>query len=497
MTFIKKYLDSFKTWKSLKRWNRQILIPKIYKNKTVLISAFRNQTWIEWAIYASFVLYQNGYEVAVIYKGSEVKSIYSNKYFNFWIEAKKTNFVNFIDIEQICFDHSTFEKYLENNEHDSIASLAYDLKIESADINKNKSYFNIQLERLRVESAQNAARLFKLLEKNKFHQFILYSGLIYDTPGLLKAAQDSQQDVVCIEGWGWRAGHMIYNFNAPALEYNLRGWFKYFGKWDSIKEKEIKKYNDFLNGKRINEDWLIRFLSVQPKHIDLSIKERISKFLGNQKGFLLATNVIGDSSLLNRETIFSSHKDFLVQTIDYFRNNPELKLIIRVHPGEEIVKSKVKIKLGQYARKHSKGANNIFIIDAMEKLNTFSLIPFIKCGLVWISSIGVDLVARGIPVIAAAKPKYTGLGIVEEPFDTEQFFILIQKYSEETVPPTSEQIETAKRYLYVVFKGFSFEAQGRTFRAGSCQLNNMPNQLDHDRFFRIIMKEVPAPDQVS
>jgi hypothetical protein len=312
---------------------------------------------------------------------------------------------------------------------------------------------------------------------------------------ILKGSIDAGQDIVCVEGWGWRPGHMIYNFNAPALDYNVKGWMKYFGDWDEQKNLEMFQYFKFLDGFKQDSDWLNNFYMVQLAQVGMELPKHIEEFiLGKEKVFLLACNVIGDSSLLNRETIFKSHRDFVLKTIEYFETHPSLKLIIRVHPGEEWVKSKVVIKMGEFALNQARGIKNILIIDSSEKLNTFSLVPFIHVGLVWLTSAGVDLVVRGIPVISAALPKYSGLGIVEEPKTSKEYFNLIDFYANSEKGPTSEQIQKAKEYLYLVFKGFSFEAQGRTFRAMSCKLGNMPSQEEHDRFYKILLKLEPSPD---
>ncbi len=462
----------------------------------VLITALRNKTWIEWSVYCAAVIRQMGFETTLLYKQSEVKNFYKQKSdLNFWDGVKQIPGIKLIDLGTLPFDKKQYQDYFDICERDAIAALAYDLHIESADIIDNPEKYSGKLNSLKDESAINGARVNQYCLVNKFHEFICYSGLIRDTSMILKGAMDAGQDSVCVEGWGWRQGHMIYNFNGPSLEYNIKGWMNYFGKWDEKKNKEMAGYFSFLNGEEQNEEWLKGFHNVQQAKISEELPAHISEFIkGDQKIFLLACNVIGDSSLLNRETIFKSHRDFIQQTVDYFTGRTDLKLIIRAHPGEEWVKSKVAIKMGDFALNIAKNRNNILVINDSEKLNTFSLLPHTHVGLVWITSAGVDMVVRAVPVIAAAKPKYAGLGIVEEPKSAKAFFQLIDEYAKKEIRPTVEQIQKAKEYLYLVFKGFSFEAQGRNFRATTCKLNNMPSQEEHDKFYRILLRLDPAPD---
>jgi hypothetical protein len=104
------------------------------------------------------------------------------------------------------------------------------------------------------------------------------------------------------------------------------------------------------------------------------------------------------------------------------------------------------------------------------------------------------MVIRGLPVIAAAEPKYSGLGIVEEPKTQDEYFELLEKFMASQHRPSLEQIQKGKEFQYMVFKGFSFQAQGTTYRANTCRLKQMPNQEEHDKFYQILVGEAPAPD---
>jgi hypothetical protein len=106
----------------------------------------------------------------------------------------------------------------------------------------------------------------------------------------------------------------------------------------------------------------------------------------------------------------------------------------------------------------------------------------------------VDFVVRGLPAVVAAKPKYSGMGIVEEPGTREEYFNLLGRWAVQAERPAVDKIINGKRYLHMVFKGFSFEAGARNYCATGLRLCIMPNQSEHDRFYRIITGEEPMPD---
>jgi hypothetical protein len=139
----------------------------------------------------------------------------------------------------------------------------------------------------------------------------------------------------------------------------------------------------------------------------------------------------------------------------------------------------------------------VLVVDAHEKCNTFALAPFIRAGLAWVSTAGPELTARGIPVICGAKPKYSGMGICAEPASREEFFALLGRHAAGVEPPSEAQRVRAMQYLYLVFKGFSFDAFSPTDTARGCRMHGRALQAEHDRFYRIIAGDEPMPDQLA
>ncbi len=183
--------------------------------------------------------------------------------------------------------------------------------------------------------------------------------------------------------------------------------------------------------------------------------------------------------------------------VRWFAARPHLKLVIRAHPAERWIGAKCAIYLGDEARKLAAGCANIRVIGSEESVNTFALVPFARAGLAWLSSAGVDFVVRGLPAAVAARPKYAGLGIVAEPASAAEYFALLERWGENAERPSETQMTAGKRYLHLVFKGFSFEATGRNFRATGMKLGAMPSQAEHDRFYRILVGDEPMPDVAS
>ena len=482
---------------SLEQWLSALGTPPPSKGR-ILITALRNETWIEWAVYCACVIRGLGYESTLVYWRPEIERFYPvrSRTGNFWNQASRIPGVELIDLARIELGREHIHCWEKEAQEWACPAVAYENHIEEHDVRSAPWLYKEKLERMKERITRLSGALATFLETRSFDRCLCSSGLIGESKVLLSVLRAAGVETVCLEGWAWRPGHMIYNLNAPALEYNVQGWIESFGPWDSVKENEVNAYLKFLDGgKQDDAEWLDNFYRIQRDSISATLPSKLLKFLkGGQPIYLLAPNVIGDSSMLRRETIFPGQQFWTREMIQWFAVRPHLKLVIRAHPAERWIGSKCAVYMGEVSRQAAAGLANIFVIDSAEDVNTFSLIPFARLGLVWLSSAGVDFVVRGLPAIAAARPKYTGMGIVEEPVTRDGYFSLLERHALEAQRPSLTQIIQGKRYLHVVFKGFSFEACGRNYRATGCRLGHMASQSEHDRFYRILVGDESMPD---
>jgi hypothetical protein len=463
----------------------------------ILITALRNQTWIEWSAYCACVARQAGYESTLVCDGELMGALYPTRGFgrNFYSGLKRIPGIELVDLNALGEAIAPSSRILAEAEEWAPVALAYDFHLEEHDIRSQKANYRPAWRQYVVRASRLANGLNHYLQGKRFHRALCYSGLISESKLLLGVLREHEIKTVCLEGWAWRPGHMIYNLNAPALEYNVAGWMRSLGEWDEKKEHEVNAYLRFLDGKVQDSAWLNNFYRIQRDELSASLPVPLRNFVdGDSPIFLLAPNVIGDSSTLRRETIFPSMQVWTEKVIHWFGVRPHLKLVVRAHPAERWIGGKCAIYIGDVARKAAAGMANVHVIDSAESVNTFSLIPFARAGLAWLSSVGVDFVVRGLPTVVAARPKYSGLGIVSEPESVAAYFALLEKWALQGSRPDSCQIKQGKRYLHMVFKGFSFEAGGRDYRATGLKLGAMLNQAEHDRFYRIILGDEAMPD---
>lgn len=462
-------------------------------DRHVLVTALRNPTWICWAAYAACVLRLMGVRTTMVFSGSQVRAAepqWVPRKYRFWDGVPGIPGLRLLDMDSWVDSDPNVVPGLATSVDGMVrAALAYDLHIEEQDVLEGEESLGGAIESLRERNLRAGNGLWNLLAKERFDSFVLVSGLIAETHGLLQAARASSQPTVCVEGWAWRAGHMIYNHDAPALEYNVGAWMRVFGPWSREKDCEVDAYLKFVDGQQSADGhWLDSFYRVQRESVSATLPPRVREFLATGGSVLLAApNVIGDSSMLVRERGFAGQRDWIERLILHVRQRPHLRLVVRAHPAEQWVgPGKCILRMGDIAARAARGVPNVLVIHSQEPLNTFSLLPFSSLGLVYLSSAGVEMTARGLPVIAAGRPKYEGLGIVAEPLTQGDYFAALDSMSSKPSRPSVDSISAARKYLYLVFKGFSFQAQGRDFKPMSLDLERPAAPIEHDAFFRIL-----------
>jgi hypothetical protein len=467
--------------------------------RRVMIAAFRNRTWIEWAVYAACQLRRLGVATTLVYSSSEVRRLYplarvpGVDQLGFWAGVKDIPDVRLVDLDLWRPAPEQAARYREFAADFAPTVAAYDLHVEEHEEGPMAGAYRQAVTRAEGMLAETGAALERVLSVNPVARLVCYSGLIGPSPALYEAARRSGVDVLTVEGWAWRPGHMVCRLNGPALEYDLEGWLGALGRWDGEREAETARLLRFQEGSLGDHEPTPGNLHrVQRAGLAAPLPPRVAAFRERPgPTFLLATNVVGDSSMLRRQPIFPSQREWLRQTVDFFRGRPDWNLVVRAHPDEAWIRSKVVVRMGEVAQAMAGDAPNVLVIGGDEDVSSYALMPGLRGGLVWISSIGADMVARGIPVLAVARPKYHSLRLVEEPRTPSEYFDALWRLAFLVTGPTPDQQDRARQYLSLVFSEFSFDAFSPAYRARNLPLEGPASPPDAGLFYRIVAGDLP------
>jgi hypothetical protein len=166
---------------------------------------------------------------------------------------------------------------------------------------------------------------------------------------------------------------------------------------------------------------------------------------------LLATNVIGDSLTLGRQVFSDSMTEWLERTVQYFATRPEVQLVIRIHPGELITKGP---SVADVVLKTLPSLpENIHLVPADARVNTYDIVDIAELGLVYTTTVGMEMAMSGVPVIVVGNTHYRNKGFTLDPENWQGYFELL---TDVLINPgkyrlSQEQVEQAWNYAYRFF----------------------------------------------
>jgi hypothetical protein len=186
-------------------------------------------------------------------------------------------------------------------------------------------------------------------------------------------------------------------------------------------------------------------------------KLRSSLNLDERPVVLLATNVLGDSLTLGRNIFTASMAEWIEKTVQYFAGRPDAQLVVRVHPGERLMKGPSMV--GVIERAVPDRPEHIHVIGPNEKVNTYDLMEIASLGLAYTTTVGMEMAMRGVPVILAGQTHYRGRGFTHDPTTYDEYFGMLDGLlSGSSAGRLNEkQVEAAWNYAYRFFFDFPID----------------------------------------
>jgi hypothetical protein len=169
---------------------------------------------------------------------------------------------------------------------------------------------------------------------------------------------------------------------------------------------------------------------------------------------LLATNVLGDSLTLGRQVFSRSMSEWISRTVQYFAGRPDVQLVIRIHPGEVLTHGLSMVDVVKSVLPTM--PEHIRLIKPKDKVNTYDLIEVADLGLVYTTTVGLEMAMSSVPVIVTGQTHYRGRGFTHDPDSWVNYFKMLGQIIEhpENFHMKREQTELAWQYAYRFFFEF-------------------------------------------
>jgi len=252
---------------------------------------------------------------------------------------------------------------------------------------------------------------------------------------------------------GTRPGAWCYAYNDAAMNLDFSRPWKSFSQIP-LSEQQKNKVQHWLDGRLSGKEMTFDTASLAKHHTDSFDLSRVAT---GKPTALLATNVIWDLSALNKQVVFADMIDWVAETIHWFAAHPEFQLIIKPHPAEmnpSVPATEERVEVG-LSKRGVHLPTNVFLLSPKAALTVYELFLLVKVGLVHTTTVGIEMAARGMPVITTARSPYRGLGFTIAPFSQEEYFELLERalLGEKTLNLDS-QVDLA--YKFILFYQYHY-----------------------------------------
>ncbi|MBV5337939.1 MAG: FkbM family methyltransferase [Deltaproteobacteria bacterium] len=249
----------------------------------------------------------------------------------------------------------------------------------------------------------------------------------------------------------WQGGRRIgwcYAYNEPSMELNLSRC------WPSFREVPLLPFEE-----RIVDD----FLTARPTGGTMTLNtadptqnsdsHAIEEIDFSKPTVLLAANVIWDLAALNREVQFNDMIDWACQTIEFFRRYPHWQLIIKPHPGElnKSLPATRQLLAEEIAKRIPQLPPNVVVCSPLTQLSVYDLIPHVRFGLVFTSTVGLEMACRGMAVVTGGVSVYHDMGFTFDPPTAQGYFetLCTLMHTPSITAVSRERAMFARKFLYL------------------------------------------------
>ncbi|HLD93332.1 MAG TPA: hypothetical protein VI703_03940 [Anaerolineales bacterium] len=319
----------------------------------------------------------------------------------------------------------------------------YTLQVEEVD--KTSDLFRLRLMRNRAA----AAAALDWLQKQRPDVVILPNGLILEFGAVFHVARHLEIPVVSYE-FGEQRDRIWLSRNTPVMLQETDALWS-AKKNEAFAELQRNQVETLFTTRK--EAGLFQNFYRQWQNLPAQGAEAVrSKLaLDDRPVVLLAANVIGDSLTLGRAAFTGDMSTWLRRTMDYFAGHNDVQFVLRVHPGERNLEGPSVADLVD--QQFANLPTHMRVVGAEDSVNTYDLVALADLGLVYTTTVGLEMAMSGLPVIVAGETHYRGKGFTTDPSNWEEYFSALDRdlANLQSAKLDQRQIDMAWHYAYRFF----------------------------------------------
>ena len=160
------------------------------------------------------------------------------------------------------------------------------------------------------------------------------------------------------------------------------------------------------------------------------------------------TNLTWDASLEVQSAPFPNMFEWLERTINLFEGRDDVELVVKTHPAEKARVTREPVK--EWIEEHlGPLASNVTVLPPDTEVNTYELIDDLDLGVVYSSTVGLEMVTQGVPVVVGGDSHYCDLDITYDPVTASEYVELLSSPAD--IELAEEMPVRAERYVNFFF----------------------------------------------
>jgi hypothetical protein len=299
-----------------------------------------------------------------------------------------------------------------------------------------------------------AKSILSLLDGEHYEVVVIPNGSILEFGAAYLAARDHGATVVTYE-FGEQRERMWLAQNAEVMRQDTTALWESRGRTE-LANSERSELESMFAARRSGKQWgqFARQWQSSPSQGSRKIAERLGLDLSRPVA-LLCTNVVGDSLALNRRLFTSGMAEWLAVTAKHFESPDAGQLVVRVHPGEMLGAGHPSTEIVRTVLPDL--PLHVLLVGPDSDINTYDLIELADLGLVYTSTVGLEMAMAGIPVIVAGDTHYRAKGFTTDPRSLEGYLAAVDRaLSSHEARLSEDRRELAMRYAYRFFYEYPF-----------------------------------------
>lgn len=338
---------------------------------------------------------------------------------------------------------SELEKIVEE-----ISVFDYQYTLQTEQIDRQSTLFKLRLHR-NMEAARAA---YFWLRQRRPEVVVMPNGTVQEFGVVYRIARAMKIPVVTYEFSDQRQTIWLAQ-NSEIMHQDTDDFWEAFGT-KKLVPAEKERIHGMYDARQKGELWenFTRRWQQTPTIGKDEVRQALN--LDDRPVVVLATNVLGDSLTLGREVFSRTMSEWVVRTVQYFLGRPGVQLVVRIHPGE--IYTKTGSMMDVIREMLPDLPEHIRIVAPTDPVNTYDLVHIANFGLVYTTTVGMEMAMLGLPVIVSGQTHYRNRGFTNDPESWVAYFKMLGAALErpEEFKLSPEQIEKAWQYAYRFFFDF-------------------------------------------